>query len=588
MGRMTAAERGGPLALVRGVVMLVVLALAGCASVTDRTPAGAGVEPRPEILEPGSMPTPEEDLLYQVMVGQLAGAAGDLGQSLVAWHQAMQLTDDPRVAEQATQLAMYADDEARALAAAERWVELLGEPTPQLHQILGFLYLRAGDADLARHHLRSLLDADDHSPAEVFERMEATLGGVQDRRAALTVVQGLVDDHPGEVAGYRLLAGLALEVGEPVTALEAADGALALEPDDRDLRIIKAEALLGMGETERALAVLDETLAAYPDDWQLRLEFARTLLDAGYEERALEEFARLHEERPNNGDALYATALLTLEAGYPEEARRYFQALLDLGERVGAAHYFLGRIAEDAGDRSAAAHWYTRVDGEYEAQAALRHAVILGEQARYSRASEAFDEYRVRFPEYAVRAYLLQGDMLRREERLDDARNLYGEALETHPDRLELLYGRALVHAMEGDVDAAEADLLDVLEQNPSHAHALNALGYTLVDMTDRPQEGFEYIRQAYELEPDDPAILDSMGWAHYRLGNHAEARDYLERAYAKQPDGEIGAHLGEVLWEKGERDRARDVWMEALEREPDHPVLLETLERLAPDMKEQ
>lgn len=585
---MTEANRNGLLKIACCVIVVAALAAAGCASVSDQHTPDRADEPRPEILERESVPTPEEDLLYQVMVGHLAGAAGDLEQSLVAWHQAMELTDDPRVAEQATQLAMYADDEARALAAAERWAELLDEPTPQLHQILGFLYLRSGEGERARHHLRYVLAADDHSPANVFERMEAALGGVQDRQAALEVVQQLVVDHPGEVAGYRLLAGLALEAGEPVTALEAADEALALEPDDRDLRIIKAEALLGMGETERALAVLDETLAAHPDDWQLRLDFARTLLDAGYEERALDEFERLHEERPNNGDALYATALLTLEAGYPEEARRYFQELLELGERVGAAHYFLGRIAEEEGDRSAAAHWYTRVDGDYEAQAVLRHAVILGEQQRYSRASEAFDDHRSRFPEHAVRAYLLQGDMLRRAERFEEARELYDEALEDHPDRLELLYGRALVHATAGNVDAAEDDLREVLTQNPSHAHALNALGYTLVDMTDRHEEGFEYIRQAHELEPDDPAILDSMGWAHYRLGNYVEARDYLERAYASQPDGEIGAHLGEVLWTKGERDRARDVWTEALERDPDHPVLLETLERLAPDVKEQ
>lgn len=578
---MTAEHRGGLQLSARAWMVAACLAVAGCA--TFEQPAVQHEEPRPDVLDAQPVPEPDDDLLYQVLVAELSGAAGDIEQSVAAWRRAMVLTDDPRIAERATQLALYSEMEEAALEAAERWAKLVDEPPVQLHQILGFLYLRDGQAEPAGHHLRHVLVADEQPPEELFERLKSALGTEQARGVALEVVQGLVEEYPGHPAGYRLLAGLALRAGEPALALESADDGLALEPDDRDLALLRVEALLAMGQLDQVLQGLEAMLAAHPGDWQLRLDYARILLDAGYEQKALAEFERLHAERPDNADALYATALLTLEAGYPEEARGYFLALVDLGERLGAAHYFLGRIAEDEGEETAALHWYGMVDGEYADQAGLRRAVILGGQGRIARSREAFDEFRARYPEHAIRAFLMEGEVLRRAARLDEAAELYDEALRAHPDQSDLLYGRALLKVARDDVEQAEADLRRILEQNPDHTHALNALGYTLVDMTDRHEEGFELVQRAYRQEPGDPAILDSMGWAHFRLGNTREALRYLQKAYDRQPDGEIAAHLGEVLWELDERERARQVWREALEREPRHEVLRETLNRLAP-----
>ncbi|MEJ1469855.1 MAG: tetratricopeptide repeat protein, partial [Candidatus Sedimenticola sp. (ex Thyasira tokunagai)] len=147
----------------------------------------------------------------------------------------------------------------------------------------------------------------------------------------------------------------------------------------------------------------------------------------------------------------------------------------------------------------------------------------------------------------------------------------------------DLLYARALFAVTQGRVDILEADLRKVIAGNPEHADALNALGYTLADKTDRYQEALALIQQALKLKPAAPSILDSMGWVQFRLGNHGRALEYLQRAFDQLPDQEIAAHLGEVLWVMGERERAKAVWQQILEKEPESHHVLDTMRRLLP-----
>jgi Flp pilus assembly protein TadD len=132
-------------------------------------------------------------------------------------------------------------------------------------------------------------------------------------------------------------------------------------------------------------------------------------------------------------------------------------------------------------------------------------------------------------------------------------------------------------------IDEAESSLRRVVELKPDDAQALNALGYTLVDRTPRTSEGFALIEKAHKLSPDDPFILDSMGWALYRLGKLDDAESYLSRAMKERPDAEIAAHLGEVVWKKGDTARAKEIWQSQLQATPDNQVLLETVRRYVP-----
>jgi tetratricopeptide (TPR) repeat protein len=196
---------------------------------------------------------------------------------------------------------------------------------------------------------------------------------------------------------------------------------------------------------------------------------------------------------------------------------------------------------------------------------------------------EYLRELRRKNPETSVAFDLIEGQVLSEAGHLEEASVVYSRALEADPDNEDLLYARALVTEKLGQLDLAEKDMRHILRNDPDNVRTLNALGYTLADKTDRYEEALGYISRALQQKPDDPAIIDSMGWVQFRLGNLAEARQYLEQAWEMTKDSEIGAHLGEVMWAQGDHEAARRVWAEAKNTGPDNPALLDVLQRINP-----
>ena len=219
--------------------------------------------------------------------------------------------------------------------------------------------------------------------------------------------------------------------------------------------------------------------------------------------------------------------------------------------------------------------------GEYAFDAQMRMVSLLAKQGDIEAALNHLKSILPRGEAQQVRLYLVEGDVLRVAERYEDAMTLYNQALEKLPGNNDLLYARALMAERVDRLDILIADLQVVLKSEPDNAHAMNALGYTLADRTTRFDEASKYIYRALELLPDDPAILDSMGWLQYRIGNYDDAVKYLTRAYDLNDDGEIAAHLGEVLWVKGEQQRAKKLWQQVLEKAPGDKKVLEAMQRL-------
>ncbi|NOQ88638.1 MAG: tetratricopeptide repeat protein, partial [Gammaproteobacteria bacterium] len=294
----------------------------------------------------------------------------------------------------------------------------------------------------------------------------------------------------------------------------------------------------------------------------------------------------LYADLPGDAEITLSLALLYIETKQLDEAVEILNHLIEIDKKVPVANYYLGRIAQNQGDEKQAISYYLGVkSGEYVFDAQLRIGVllaILGKPDEGLRKLEALAEEQTNWT-LRVKSYLAQGEILRGEKRYIEGVEMYSRALQQKRDDTTLLYARGLMAEKVDRLDMAEADLLKVISKEPDNADALNALGYTLADRTSRYKEAQEYIKRAAALVPDDPAILDSLGWVSYRLGEMDEALKWLSKAFAKLEDAEIAAHYGEVLWHANQKDKAREIWNKGKEQNADNPVLIETLDRLKP-----
>ena len=301
-------------------------------------------------------------------------------------------------------------------------------------------------------------------------------------------------------------------------------------------------------------------------------------------DQAKAQFGLLLKDDPQNAEILLSLGLLNIETGDLEKAEVHLKHLVDIGQKEDISNYYLGRIAQNREQHKIAISYYLKVNsGDYVFDAKMR---IAGLFARLGRVDEGLRQLEVLAEKQTswalrVRAYLAQGEILASKKRYAEGLEMYSRALQQKPDDADLLYARALMAEKVDRIDITEADLLKLLSAQPENANALNALGYTLADRTERLEEALDYIKRAAELVPDDPAILDSLGWVSYRLGNMKDALKWLGMAFERLEDAEIAAHYGEVLWKNNQREKAEEVWKIGLENNAEHPVLLETMKRL-------
>jgi tetratricopeptide (TPR) repeat protein len=330
--------------------------------------------------------------------------------------------------------------------------------------------------------------------------------------------------------------------------------------------------------------LLATTVSRYPDNQELRLQYARLLGSEGNYTGAQAQFVLLLERDPENAELLSTAALLDFELEYFDGALSKFQQLIALGERLDEAHYYVGRI-EMASDRyPEAIDAFAAVGPSREFRDAKALAAqLLIDTAFASDIKSFFDDQRRAYPSAAEQLFLLEADSLR--DWSGESLKAYDRGLIAFPQSFSLLYGRAMVHESEGQLGAMENDLRSILAQDPDHAATLNALGYTLTNHTQRYEEAANLIERALALSPGDPAILDSLGWVYYKLGQYSESEALLREAHKAFPDPEVAAHLGEVLWIQGRQFEARDVWRDGLGRVPDHPIILETVKRLGAEL---
>ncbi len=554
--------------------------LTACAG-TERKPYATQAA-APQAPPPAAAPVPERpfpaDSVYPLLVAEFALRRRDYDTALQAYLDEAPKLRDPGISAHATHLAQYLGREQEALQAVQLWVEL--EPdNVEANNTLAVLLIRQGRTVEALDQFAMLARAgeDPNFPALLtgFNELQP-----QQQAELVQGINALAGEFPDNVSLLLTQAMIHADSDQFQQALDKLDRVFALEPDQPQAAVLEARILLAT-EAKDPFARIQRLLEADPDNTQLRLQYAR-MLAATDMLAARAQFEILSASDPRDADLLLSLALINRETGDAMEAKAYLRQLLALGQRTDEAHYYLGRIAEEDGDTKSAIYEYRQVqEGREFFVATARAATLLVDAGHIDECSAWFTELRESHPDRREELYGLEADVLLRAGKPEEALAVLNQGVAAFPDSTSLRYARAMTGEELGDLALLERDLRQLIAEDPDNATALNALGYTLADRTDRYDEAYALISRAIALQPEEPAVLDSMGWVLYRMNRPEEALPYLTRAYAAFPDPEVGAHLGEVLWVTGDTQGALDVWQGALLKGPDNAVLAETLQRL-------
>jgi tetratricopeptide (TPR) repeat protein len=517
-----------------------------------------------------------EDGLADLIEGEFALQQGDTASAAQGYADAAELKSDPALAERAVQIALAADRIDIAQRALARW-KVLAPQAPGLGPAEARIALKRGDPAAAVTALRRLL-----APGRDWRGAVQALATGNSPIAA-PVLKQLVDEGalPTELDAWLAFGGLAQRLGDEEIGASLAEKAAIRFPTMPRAWLWKAEAAQRRNDAPAARAAIAKSMSLGPLDAPTRLAVAAQLDALGDPQAAA---AALAQGEQDDTTLAGRAAYLARADDDGALAQLYELAAVDADKATGARLYLLGQLAELQEKSELALSWYERVpDGVQREQAQLRIAVLLDKLDRIQPAIERLRELQASDSEYGEilrDAYLLEAELLIRRERGDDALDAYARGLQIFEDDPELIYARALTYERLDRVADAEADLRRLIEMDPENADALNALGYTLADRTDRYKEALDLIQRALKLKPDTPAIVDSLGWVLYRLGRSTEALPHLRRAFELQRDAEVAAHLGEVLWATGAKDEARSIWRLGMEIDPDNRALKQVLER--------
>jgi tetratricopeptide (TPR) repeat protein len=522
----------------------------------------------------------DEGLLYKFLLAEIAGQRGNLPLAAQTYLELARTTKDAGVARRATEIALYAQLNEIALESAKIWLAAEGD-SPAARQTLATLLVNSRNLDAARPLLAEALAAERDNPGQALLQLHGVLSRHPDKGAVHDLVADLTGPYRKHAEAHYVIAQAAQAAGRHGAAQAAIGEALRIRPDWAAAALLHAQ-LLARDAQERSLDYLSQYLLRNPESQEVRLAFARNLINEKRYEEARGEFQKLLAANPDNADIALTVAFLSLQMNDVEAADVQLKRALELGyQDPDTIRFQLGQVNEDLKRLEEAGRWYRAVSGGAQyVVAQARYALLLARQQQLDEARAHLQNLAPQNEAQRVQLVQAEAHLLREVRQYDESYQVLRDALDVQPDHPDLLYDIALAAEKLDRLDVVEASLRKLIAMKPDHAQAYNALGYTLADRTDRLTEAYEYIEQALRLAPDDPFILDSMGWVHYRLGNLQEGLGYLRRAYEQRRDPEIAAHLGEVLWAKGKREEAEAVWRESLRDNPESDELRRTMRR--------
>lgn len=572
------------------ITVLLCIVLAGCAA-SEQLPAAqseaiesASVESEPpaiipeEEIEYGSF---TEEQLYQAIISELGAQRGQLESAGENYFDLAMETRDLTIIRRAIQFASANGDLNAVLQLGLMWAEVSPED-PQPHLLLSMQFLESGAFEQAISHMARVIDLGGDID---FAALSGRTGGLskEDRGELINKLQQLTREFTENPSIHMALVQLLAQnqqFEEALAALDALQDAMERTPN---MVLLEAQILENMERSDQALRTMRDGVQEFENNKTLRLSYARLLIQNEEYAASQAQFQILIDQDPQDWDTLYSIALLDTEQQNYSSAISAFERLISVDHRVDESQFSLAAIYEEQGDLNQAIEHYRQIRiGTNNFLAAQQQASRLSiQQGNLAEAHSWLESLSRGQPRLEILFATIESSLLIQADYLQQAEELLNRSLNKFPNETDLLFARVLYYDSISNREGSEADLRQIILMLPEDSRALNHLGYMLADQTTRYEEALELVERAIAISPEDPAILDSLAWAQYKLGHYEDALQNLRKAFSTFPDHEVASHLGEVLWMMGREDEAAEVWQNALEVEPDSELIKEAMDRL-------
>lgn len=545
--------------------------------------------PLEQIVEPPQLDLPNvvltDRLLFAFLVGDIAAQRDNSELAARAYLDLAKTTRDPRVARRAAQLSYEAHQYQTSLEAFQLWQEL--EPaSPLAKQMWIALLLSGGKLEEAKPHVAAMLKAEPKQLARNFMGLHSALAPASNKADVLDWLIEMAHPYPQVAEAHWIIAQAANAAGKYELARDEAHQAATLSPDWDNAVMLEAQLLQKTAPQESA-ALLKQYLTAHSEKHEVRLSYARLLLDQKQYAAAREEFGALLKLRPGNPDLAFAIAMISLQLGELDRAENELREALESDAQPkdsNTLNYYLAQLKESKKDEAGALQHYAKIKGgEHEFAAQLRRSFLLNKEGNLKEARSVLQAAKTNNDRERVRLLMVESQYLNEAKMYAESFKVLAQGLKTFPNQPELIYQSALTADKQNKPDVFEKLMRQLIKVEPNNAHAYNALGYSLLERNVRLPEAMSLVEKAHQLAPQDAAIIDSMGWGYFRLGQFAKSVEFLRRAYTQVQDVEIAAHLGEALWMNGDKQGAQKIWSESLHANPDNAPLQALMKRYQP-----
>ncbi|MBS0607784.1 MAG: tetratricopeptide repeat protein [Proteobacteria bacterium] len=533
------------------------------------------------------------ELFYELLLSEITTSGGDPGTGYNLMLDAARRSGDPQLYRRATEIALQSRSGESALAAARAWKAALPQSRDANRYLLRILVALNRIDDSAEPLRQELARASTRDKISTIQILPQLYARASDKGLAAHVVrQALRSEFNNPAVGpvaWTTVGRMDLAADDKARALQAAGNALAQDPSD-DSAAMLALQLLESGVPE-AEGLLSRYFNGKPAA-DVRMAYARVLLESQRLGDAQAQLEAVTHEHPDNAQAWLLQAALQLQTGHLDQADAALQHCAQLLDQAPATeqrqraltqvYLMQSQLAEKRGDLAQAQAWLNRIDDSDDLMAVQsRRASLLARQGRLDEARALIRAMPAKSPDEERLKLQAEVQLLREAGKYQQAYELQGKLAAMAPQDNDLAYDQAMLAEKAGHPTDMERLLRIIIARQPDYHHALNALGFSLADRGVHLDEAKALIVKALEFAPQDPFITDSLGWVEFRRGNRQQALGILERAFKARPDAEIAAHLGEVLWSLGQRDRALIIWREGLRINKDNDILKSTLKRL-------